>query len=77
MKRFLLSVLIVGLICFPLICDEADAFEAEDVVEEIAEETTEVIASAGGYAEGCPPAAVGGREGEPAPVWGGCLPGGV
>lgn len=51
MKRVLLSVLIVGLICFPLICDEADAFEVEDVVEEIAEETTEVIASAGGYAE--------------------------
>ena len=35
MKRVLLSVWIVGLICFPLICDEADAFEAEDVVEEI------------------------------------------
>ena len=51
MKRFLLSVLIVGLICFPLICDETDAFEVEDVVEEIAEGTTEVIASAGGYAE--------------------------
>ena len=46
MKRVLLSVLIVGLICFPLICDEADAFEAEDVVEEITEETTEIPATA-------------------------------
>ena len=47
MKRVLLSILIIGLICFPLICDEADAFEAEDVVEEITEKLEACAGGAG------------------------------